>query len=210
MAGVKSNFTGSVKIDGANLTPTLHRIAYIPQNSGLFEWKTIRNNCLLPVKLRKLPLSDEVYSRLSEITRRMDIEDILDRYPSQVSGGQLQRAAVARSLIIKPDLLLMDEPFSSLDALSRESAQNMLRCILRDFKAAAVLVTHSIEEAVFLADRIIVLSSFPGKIIADITTLSGENNERSSARYTKLASIIRQLIKEEWEGTSEEKSNNVC
>lgn len=79
----------------------------------------------------------------------MEIEDILDRYPSQVSGGQLQRAAVARSLILKPDILLMDEPFSALDALTREYTQNMLRSVLRDFKATTVLVTHSIEEAIF-------------------------------------------------------------
>ncbi len=210
MAGVQNNFTGRVRIDGNDLKPALHRIAYIPQNSGLLGWKTIRNNCLLPVKIRKLPLDSVVYSRLREITRRMDIEDILDRYPSQVSGGQLQRAAVARSLIIKPDLLLMDEPFSALDALSREYAQNMLRCVLKDFKATAVLVTHSIEEAVFLADRVIVLSASPGKIIADITTLSREYEDRSAARYTKLAAIIRQLIKDEWEGNGEEESNSVC
>jgi NitT/TauT family transport system ATP-binding protein len=104
----------------------------------------------------------------------------------------------------------MDEPFCSLDALSRETAQNMLRCVLRDFKAATVLITHSIDEAVYLADRVVVLSSFPGKIIADITTLSRENSDRSASRYIKLASIIRQLIKEEWDGNSEEKNNCVC
>ncbi len=210
MAGVQNNFTGRVKIDGNDLKPSMQRIAYIPQKNGLLDWKTIRNNCLLPVKIRKLPLDSEVYKRLREITRKMDIEDILDRYPSQVSGGQLQRAAVARSLMIKPDLLLMDEPFSALDALSREYAQNMLRCVLRDFKATAVLVTHSIEEAVFLADRVIVLSASPGKIIADITTLSSEYEDRSAVRYTKLATIIRQLIKEEWEGNCEEESDSVC
>ncbi len=210
MAGVQNNFEGRVRLDGEDLKPTLHRIAYIPQNSGFLRWKTIRNNCLLPVKIRKLPLDREVYSRLREITNRMEIEDILDRYPSQVSGGQLQRAAVARSLMIKPDLLLMDEPFSALDALTREYAQNMLRCVLKDFKATAVLVTHSIEEAVFLADRVIVLSASPGKIIADITTLSSEYEDRSAVRYTKLTAIVRQLIKDEWEGNCEEEGNSVC
>ncbi|HEX2924766.1 MAG TPA: ATP-binding cassette domain-containing protein [Ruminiclostridium sp.] len=210
LAGVNSSFTGSVKLDGTDLTPVLHKIAYIPQNSGFLRWKTIRNNCLLPVKVRKIPLDGEIYSRLEQITRQLDIDGILDRYPFQVSGGQLQRAAVARSLIIKPDLLLMDEPFSSLDALSRESAQNMLRCVLGKFMSAVILVTHSIEEAVFLADRVIVLSSFPGKIIADITTLSREIGDRSAVRYSELASIVRQLIKEEREGNSEKKVNSVC
>lgn len=210
MAGVQNNYTGSVKLDGQDLKPDLHKIAYIPQNSGFLRWKTIRNNCLLPVKIRKLPLDSEVHSRLQEITRRMEIEDIMDRYPSQVSGGQLQRAAVARSLMIKPDLLLMDEPFSALDALTREYAQNMLRCVLKDFKATAVLVTHSIEEAVFLADRVIVLSASPGKIIADITTLSSDYEDRSAVRFTKLTAIVRQLIKDEWEGYGEEESNSVC
>ncbi len=210
LAGVQNNFEGRVRLDGEDLKPTLHRIAYIPQNSGFLRWKTIRNNCLLPVKIRKLPLDREVYFRLREIAQRMEIEDIMDRYPSQVSGGQLQRASVARSLMIKPDLLLMDEPFSALDALTREYAQNMLRCVLKDFKATAVLVTHSIEEAVFLADRVIVLSASPGKVIADITTLSSEYEDRSAVRYTKLTAIVRQLIKEEWEGYGEEENNSVC
>ncbi|WP_242835666.1 ABC transporter ATP-binding protein [Ruminiclostridium josui] len=210
LAGVQNNFIGKVRIDGEELKPTKHRIAYIPQNSGFLRWKTIRNNCLLPVKIRKVPLNEEVYSRLTEITRRMEIEDILDRYPSQVSGGQLQRAAVARSLILKPDILLMDEPFSALDALTREYTQNMLRSVLRDFKATTVLVTHSIEEAIFLADRVIVLSASPGKIIGDITTLSSEYEDRSAVRYTKLVAIIRQLIKDEWDENSEEESNSVC
>jgi ABC-type nitrate/sulfonate/bicarbonate transport system ATPase subunit len=210
LAGVIKDFQGSMKINGTTLNPFHNKIAYIPQEYGLFKWKTIKENCLLPIKIRNLPVKDETINVLNNLAKQLQIIEILDRYPTQVSEGQLQNAAIARSLIMKPDILLMDEPFSSLDLVTRQVAQSILKDVLRYFKVTTLIVTHSIEEAISLGDRVIVLSSGSGKVIADITALHSKDYSNTSNRYIKLTSIIRQLIKEEWRKNKDEKNTSVC
>jgi NitT/TauT family transport system ATP-binding protein len=210
LAGVITDFQGSIKIRGTTLNPMQNKIAYIPQNYGLFKWKTIKENCLLPIRIRNLPVNEETILVLNNLAKQLSIVEILDQYPDQVSCGQLQNAAIARSLVLKPDLLLMDEPFSSLDSFTRQSEQSVLKNVLRQYKVTTLIVTHSIEEAIILGDRVIVLSSGSGKVIADITALHNKDYNSTSNRYIKLTSIIRQLIKEEWRENKDEKNTCVC
>lgn len=146
------------------LSPKLHRIGVIPQGSGLLPWKTVRGNCLLPLKIRKEDRDKECIKELEEISKALHIEELLDRYPGSLSGGQAQRAAIARAFLRKPDLLLMDEPFSSLDAITAEEAKKLYLSLWEKYRVTGLLVTHNIEEALYLGNRIGVMSRERGSI----------------------------------------------
>ncbi len=146
------------------LNPKEHKIGYIPQNCGLLPWKTVRQNCLLPLKIRReyeRPIHTEELNRLSEA---LNIGDILDKYPRQLSGGQLQRSAIARAFLLLPDLLLMDEPFSALDEITRMEARELFLEVWKKQRPTTILVTHSIEEALYLGSTICVFGSTGGTI----------------------------------------------
>ncbi len=151
-----------------NLNRPKEKLAMILQDYGLFPWKTVESNITLGMKLRGLK-SFEVSSRIEDILERLQLNPYRQHYPTQLSGGQQQRVALARALVLQPQILLMDEPFSSLDALTREKAQELfLELKLAHKEMTVILVTHSIDEAVYLGDRVLVMSSSPGHIVADI------------------------------------------
>ena len=129
------------------LNPKTHKIGIIPQNYGLLPWKTVRENSILPLKIRHEPITDRQKLDMKEIYESLNITHLLDQYPNALSGGQVQRAAIARAFILKPDLLLMDEPFSALDAITREEARELFLTIWKQNRPTTILVTHSIEEA---------------------------------------------------------------
>lgn len=146
------------------LDPKMHKIGVIPQNCGLLPWKTVRENCLLPLKLRHEPITDERKQEIQSIYQALDVLCLLERYPAQLSGGQVQRAAVARAFILNPDLLLMDEPFSALDAITCHDARELFLQIWNQNRPTTILVTHSIEEALYLGNAIIVMGMNQGNI----------------------------------------------
>ncbi|HWT27517.1 MAG TPA: ATP-binding cassette domain-containing protein [Mobilitalea sp.] len=143
------------------LNPKLHKIGLIPQNCGLLPWKTVKENCLLPLKIRKEEINKK---EIAKIYEALNISDLLNKYPNQLSGGQIQRAAIARAFILKPDLLLMDEPFSALDAITREEARELFLTVWKQIRPTTILVTHSIEEALYLGNTIIVMGKHMGEI----------------------------------------------
>lgn len=153
LAGVLPPAGGSVYFDGAPLSPRNTAIGLIPQNYGLLPWKTVRQNCLFCARLRSEP--DE--AGLTALCERLDIAGLLNRYPRELSGGQAQRAALARALLIKPRLLLMDEPFAALDAAAADRAKRLCYELWRDSGATAIVVTHRPEEALYLAGQIAVM-----------------------------------------------------
>ncbi len=146
------------------LNPRLHKIGLIPQNCGLLPWKTVRENCLLPLKIRKEYHKGRHTEELNRISNALNIQDILDKYPNELSGGQLQRSAIARAFLLQPDLLLMDEPFSALDAITREEARELFLKVWTYQKPTTILVTHSIEEALYLGNMIYVMGTQGGNI----------------------------------------------
>ena len=134
------------------------------QNHGLFPWLTVRANAGLGLKLRGVPAAERERRVAAELSR-MGLAEAAGRFPAQLSGGQQQRLAVARSFVLGPDLLLLDEPFSSVDALGRETLQEFLLAVLGERQPACILVTHDIGEAVLLGSGVSVLAGNPARIV---------------------------------------------
>jgi NitT/TauT family transport system ATP-binding protein len=164
-AGLKRPETGTITLDGKEIVAGDERVGLILQQYGLFPWFTVADNVALGLRIRRVPsgLRREIVAR--ELAR-LGLEDCAARYPNELSGGQQQRVAIARSMALAPRLLLMDEPFSALDAMTRESLQEILLSTLRERPLVVVVVTHSIEEAVYLGGTVRVLAGSPGRIVA--------------------------------------------
>lgn len=174
LAGLRQPTAGQVLIAGRVVTRPRPETGLILQDYGLLPWATVMDNAALGLRIHRFYGPDGTHAPRQAVAadpteaagfwlRRLGIEAVRDKYPAQVSGGQRQRTAIARTLALQPDLLLMDEPFSSLDALSREDLQNLMVGLRAETGLTTVLVTHSIEEAVFLGERILVLGLPPNR-----------------------------------------------
>jgi NitT/TauT family transport system ATP-binding protein len=154
---------GEIRIDGKRVTGPGPSIGTVFQDANLMPWRTVRSNILYPVELRKLDRRryEEKARQLLELT---GLGKFADHYPAELSGGMRQRVAICRALILDPDILLMDEPFSALDALTRDEMSLELQRIWGQSGKTVVFVTHSIREAVFLSDRVVVMGIAPGRI----------------------------------------------
>ncbi len=194
IAGLVKQAEGSISIGGSEIEGTDSRIAFILQDFGLLPWKTVRDNVALGMKIRGV--SEEIMKEKAvELMDDLGIISHSKRFPSSLSGGEKQRVAIARALATDPEILLMDEPFSSLDTLTREKLQNTVRDIIIDKRLSVITVTHSIEEAVFLGDRILVMSPGPGEVteIIDNYRRPGENF-RDSDSFFKSCRKIREIV----------------
>lgn len=161
LAGLKQPDRGRILLPGRQESEK-SRIAFILQDYGLFPWKTVRDNLSLPLKLR----GDSPARQREAVAAMLDelrLTGLEQRYPAELSGGQRQRVAVGRALITEPDVLLMDEPFSSLDAITREHMQNLVLELWKARRPTCVLVTHDVAEAVFLGERVMVLHGRPAR-----------------------------------------------
>ena len=156
--------SGRIFLFGQPLTPALRsHMGYMLQDDQLLEWRSIYKNVILGLEVRhQLTEKTKAYART--LLDNYGLLAFADARPSQLSGGMRQRAALVRTLVLKPDLLFLDEPFSALDYQTRLSAGNDIGTIIRSEKKTAILVTHDLSEAVSLADRILILSKRPGKI----------------------------------------------
>ena len=196
MAGLLRPTAGIVYFDGAELTGPRSEIAVVFQDHQLFPWKNVAENVGLPLRLQK---DKQEKDKVAEVLERLGIKEHTKKYPMQLSGGQRQRAAVGRAIIGNPRVLLMDEPFSALDPLTRRILRRDISDLCVEKKLSCALVTHSIEEALVMGDRIAVFAP-EGRIIAG--TL--ENTGRLEDGYiTSRDFIIRsEKIREMLEGSA--------
>ena len=148
------------------------------QQAGLLPWRTVAANIELPLQIHGVGKADRK-ARSAQLLDMIGLAEFADHYPDQLSGGMQQRVAIARSLAERPKLLLMDEPFGALDEITRERMQNELVRIAAETGAAVVFVTHSIPEAVFLSDRVVVMSPRPGRIAAIVDSELGSSSDRT-------------------------------
>ncbi|WP_238014206.1 ABC transporter ATP-binding protein [Dactylosporangium sp. AC04546] len=166
------------------------------QQAGLFEWRTVRRNVELPLELRKVPKAER-RSRAEEMLALVGLSDFGGHYPAQLSGGMQQRVAIARALAVHPPLLLMDEPFGALDEMTRERLQTELLQICAKTGTSTVFVTHSISEAVFLSDKVVVMSARPGRITTsiDIDLPSRDEAARQSTTFFDAVTTVRKALR---------------
>jgi len=198
LSGIITKYEGKVLIDGKPVNPKLQRIGLIPQNYGLLEWADVYNNAILGLDIKRSS-TKECQPYIEHILDRMGLTAFKTKYPLSLSGGQRQRVAIARSFILKPDILLMDEPFSALDAITREEIQDLFLSIWKDNNVTTVFVTHSIEEAVYLGRKIAIMSPSPGRILNVLDNpLFGRDNLRMSNEYYSFTMEIRRMVKEVW------------
>jgi NitT/TauT family transport system ATP-binding protein len=167
------------------------------QQSGLFEWRTVAKNIELPLELKGWDKANR-QARATEMLELVKLSDFANHYPWQLSGGMQQRVAIARALAVHPSLLLMDEPFGALDEMTREHMQSELLSICRASGTTVVFVTHSIPEAVYLSNRVVVMSPRPGRVteIVDVS-IEGERNDatRDNSAFFKGISAVREALR---------------
>lgn len=198
LAGIITDFSGTVEISGQPVRPKEQTIGFIPQNYGLFPWKNVYENISLGIKIKQRQSPDWA-TGVAAIVRLLGLGGLERRYPGELSGGQQQRVALARAFLLKPDLLLMDEPFSALDALTREEIQHVFLNVWNKHSVSTVLVTHHIEEAVYLGRKIAILSAAPGKISKIVDNpLFGVSGVRNHKDFFQLCVNLRKMIKEDW------------
>ncbi len=166
-AGLLSPTSGAVRQNGKPIRSVNCAIGLVPQQPQLLPWKTLRQNVELPLLLRQVSAEERV-SRVRDIVTAVGLAGFEDHYPHQLSGGMQKRAAIARTLIYRPEIVLMDEPFGSLDAQTRMVMQDDLQSLWRGHGTTILFVTHDLTEAVILADNVVLLSHQPTKLKGDI------------------------------------------
>ncbi|KQC04352.1 MAG: nitrate ABC transporter ATP-binding protein [Methanoculleus sp. SDB] len=193
IAGLDTATGGSVTIDGEQITGPDPRRGMVFQEYSLFPWRNIRDNITFGLEMKGMDRESRMRIA-AEYLELVGLEQFRDAYPFELSGGMRQRVAIARALANNPDVLLMDEPFGALDAQTRNVMQQELLEIWEKTRKTVVFVTHSVDEAVFLADRIIVLSPRPGRICENIAVDLPRPRERTSANFAELRRHVLGLM----------------
>lgn len=167
LAGLLRPTEGEVEFEGQPLVGPRRRIGFVFQQANLMPWRTVEANIALPLELQRMP-RDQIESKTRDLIELVGLRGFEYSYPRDLSGGMAQRVAIARALIHDPDVLLLDEPFGSLDALTRERMAAELLRIWGARTKTVVMVTHSIPEAILLSDRVLALSPRPGRVRLDL------------------------------------------
>ncbi|NLL77785.1 MAG: ABC transporter ATP-binding protein [Clostridiales bacterium] len=192
MAGLLAPSDGKILINGEERTSIRKETGVILQNTGLLPWKTAWDNVSLGLEARKLN-KNEINRKVASALEELGIGEHKNKFPAQLSGGQKQRVAIARALVLEPDLLLMDEASSALDAINREHIQNLILKLYKKNPITMVTVTHSIEEAVFLGQEIVVMKRASIKHIID-NPYFGDKDIRYRQDYYNMCLEVRKWL----------------
>jgi NitT/TauT family transport system ATP-binding protein len=201
LAGLLAPTEGVVELQNEIVSGPSREIALVLQEYGLFPWKTVAANIRLGAQFQKIAVSED---EVGAIKKELGIEGLDRLYPHQLSGGQRQRVALARALLLRPSLLLLDEPFAALDTITRERLQNHLLAVFTHRGFSFIIVTHNIEEAIFLGRRIMVLGDRASGIRAVIDNPDmGDPHYRQNPLYFKRVLQVREILNEMMDGTKE-------
>jgi NitT/TauT family transport system ATP-binding protein len=194
--GLETVTSGRIEVAGAPVSGPRPSIGIMFQDPTLLPWMNVLDNVLFPIRILKRPV-DDYAGRARELLDLVGLTGFERSKPHQLSGGMRQRTALCRALVYDPDILLMDEPFSALDALTRDEMNVALLDIWQRHKKTALFVTHSIREAVFLADRVLVMTRRPGTLAADIRVPFGRPRDLSigeTVQFNEICGHLRSLI----------------
>lgn len=194
LAGLIQPSVGHIAVDGKRVERPGRSVGMVFQEDGLLEWRSIFENVMLPAEIKGIQKTT-VATRARDLLTQVGLGDFQDARPSQLSGGMKQRAAICQALVYEPRLLLMDEPFGALDALTRKQMQFDLQSLWLNVRNTVVFVTHSIEEAVLLADRILVMSPRPARIIREYKLDLPRPRTRETAGSNAYIETVRDIEK---------------
>ena len=178
VAGLQEPTTGRVLIDGADATGTIGRVGYMLQKDLLLPWRTLTDNIILGMEIQGVPLG-AARAKALPLLRRYGLGGFEHASPSALSGGMRQRAALLRTLLFDTDVVLLDEPFGALDALTKSHMQEWLLQLWGDFGKTVVFVTHDVEEAIYLSDEVHVMATRPGRLVETIPVTIARPRQRS-------------------------------
>lgn len=200
VADLEQPSNGKINVNG--MTPHEARIAraygYVFQAPALYPWRTVEKNIHLPLEIMGLPMAERK-ERAEHYLKMVNLEGFAKKFPWQLSGGMQQRVSIARALSLKPELLLMDEPFGALDEITRDHLNEQLYTLWKETQKTVIFITHSITEAVFLSSKIVIMSPRPGRIVKVIESdLSAEDRKdiRESKRFLEIAHEVRETLRE--------------
>jgi NitT/TauT family transport system ATP-binding protein len=201
VAGLLPPAGGSVRLDGENVVGPTPRISMVFQHFGLFPWKTVRSNVEYGLRVQG---RSGYTGRVDELLEIMNLTHAQHRYPHQLSGGMKQRVGIARALSMEPELLLLDEPFSAVDAITREVLQNeVLQLWERNEHMSAMLITHDVDEALLMADRIVVIAGPPGRIALEVPVSIPRPRTARSVRSHESYPDLREKLWDALQGGSD-------
>jgi NitT/TauT family transport system ATP-binding protein len=192
IAGLDAPQGGEVVVRGGSALADRARLAYVFQDAHLLPWRTVQRNVELPLELAGIDRAQRS-AAAAQCIAQVGLADAAGRYPAQLSGGMRMRASLARALVTDPELLLLDEPFAAVDEITRQRLDEQLHALWAGRRVTVLFVTHSISEAAFLAQRIVVLSPRPARVVADLPGLDGA--ERTAVLRTEPAfnDLVRRL-----------------
>ena len=196
IAGFSPPTAGTVIVDGSAVRAPGPDRGMVFQEYALFPWMTVEKNIAFGLEIKKQPKA-RIKEKVSELLEMLKLQDFRDRYPKDLSGGMRQRVAIARVLALDSPILLMDEPFGALDSLNRRNLQDELLRIWMEFRKTVVFVTHSIEESIYLADRIVVMTYRPGTIKKIVSVSMPRQRDPSSVEFNDLKKELALLVMEE-------------
>lgn len=202
IAGFETLIEGSITIDGQKVKAPSEKYVTIFQNYGLLPWRTVEKNVELGLETLKVPKQERKQIAMKYL-QLVGLENFAKRHPAQLSGGQQQRVAIARGLAVDPEILFMDEPFGALDAITRYKLQDDLLHITKSQNKTVIFVTHDIDEAVFLADKIVVMSPNPGRIKAVIPIGLGSHRDRTGGDFLQLRDKVFRIFNMKEEDNTE-------
>lgn len=186
--------SGSIRVDGEEINPVKHNLAYIFQEYSTMEWLKVQENVEFGLKAKHFP-PKEIEERADRVIKMVGLDKYRNYYPSQLSASMLQRVVIARAFAIEPDLLLMDEPYGQLDLLLKYHLEDELLKMWKEIRTTVIFITHNIEEAVYLSDRIIVLTNKPTKIKKEIINTLPRPRNVADPDFVKLRNEVTDLIK---------------
>ncbi|AOS63417.1 NitT/TauT family transport system ATP-binding protein [Actinoalloteichus hymeniacidonis] len=197
VSGLLQPSSGDVRLLGDPVSKPRRDVGYVFQRAALLEWRSVRRNIALQAEMRKMPTA-EAAARVDELIAMTGLRGFEDAYPHELSGGMQQRVSLCRALLHRPPVLLMDEPFGALDALTREQMNVELRRIRQETRTTVLLVTHSIAEAVYLADRVVVMTARPGTVAeiidVDLPTERDYAETLTHPEFARASGRIRELL----------------